>query len=571
MLNINMTMGEAIQSVAEEHPDLQVLVSGETRLSHRQLLGRIDALAGGLAGLGIRHGDKIVTLLPPGPEFVYLFYAAARLGAVIAPLNPEIRPRTLGEVLSDARPQALVTARPVEGELLRQAGGSLRYIIFAGAEEEMRAGKVGADRVPGFSPPLESGEGPGERVGVEFCTLASLLQSGALPRPPVSVAPADLMALLYTSGTTGKPKATMHTHRSLLSAVVATIKVRELWMRPSSLRTVLEVARALARYRARLMRSIGRPQTFLSTVGWQTITGVHLMLQGTLMGDRLVVLAQFHPQKALELVQTERVTVLIAVPAAFQAMLALPDFDRYDTSSLLVCGTGTAPCPPVLGHEIQRRFKCGLYIGFGMTEAAGGVAVSSLADSDEQQAETVGRPLPGVNIRIVDDQRRDLPQGQVGELAVRSEGVMQGYYQAPELTAQVIDADGWYYTGDLVVLDEKGYLRVVGRKKDLIIRGGQNIYPAEIESYLETHPRIREAAVVGVPAVIGEESVWAFIRLKEGAQMTAVEVLNYCRGTLEPYKIPSQVRFLDRFPEAETGKPQKYVLRTMAMNERKGG
>ncbi len=569
MLNIQMTMDQALQSVAEEHPNLEVLVSGETRLTHRQLLQRIDSLAGGLAALGVRPGDKVVVLLPPGPEFVYLFFALARLGAVIAPLNPEIRLRTLGDVLSDARPQALVTARSIEDEALQQACGSLRYIIYAGAGEELYRASNARE---GISPSPESGEGPGERGlnAASTLTLSSLMESGA-PTPPTSASPTDLVALLYTSGTTGKPKATMHTHRSLLAAVVATIRVREVWMRPSSFKTVVEVARALARYRARLMRSIGRPQTFLSTVPWQTITGVHLMLQGTLMGDRLVVLPQFHPQKALELVQQERVTILLAVPAAFQAMLALPDFERYDTSSLLVCGTGTAPCPPVLGHEIQRRFKCGLYIGFGMTEAAGGVAVSSLADSTEQQAETVGRPLPGVNIRIVDEQRRDLPQGQVGELALRSEGVMQGYYQAPELTAQVIDENGWYYTGDLVVLDEKGYLRVVGRKKDLIIRGGQNIYPAEIESYLVTHPKIREAAVVGVPAVIGEESVWAFIRLKDGAQMTALEVLNYCRGTLEPYKIPSQVRFLERFPEAETGKPQKYILRTMATSEQKGG
>jgi fatty-acyl-CoA synthase len=241
--------------------------------------------------------------------------------------------------------------------------------------------------------------------------------------------------------------------------------------------------------------------------------------------------------------------------------------DRYDTSSLLVCGTGTAPCPPALGYQIQQRFKCALYIGFGMTEAAGGIAVSSMSDSDALQAETVGRPLPGVDIRIVDDQRRDLPVGQVGELAVHSDGVMQGYFQAPELTAEVIDKDGWYYTGDLVTMDEKGYLRVVGRKKDMIIRGGQNIYPAEIEGYLVTHPKIQEVAVVGVPSPVGGESVWAFIRPAEGVDLTAIEILNYCRGTLEPFKIPSQVRFLKQFPLAETGKPRKFELRAMAIKE----
>jgi acyl-CoA synthetase (AMP-forming)/AMP-acid ligase II len=171
----------------------------------------------------------------------------------------------------------------------------------------------------------------------------------------------------------------------------------------------------------------------------------------------------------------------------------------------------------------------------------------------------------------VDEQRRDLPAGEVGELAVRGDGVMRGYYQAPELTAEVLDERGWLYTGDLATIDRKGYLRIVGRKKDLIIRGGQNIYPAEIESFLDSHPMIGEVAVVGVPAAVGGESVWAFVRLKEGARMTVQEVLDYCRGTLEPYKIPSQVRFLREFPQAEPGKSQKFMLRAMAVQEMKGG
>jgi acyl-CoA synthetase (AMP-forming)/AMP-acid ligase II len=351
---------------------------------------------------------------------------------------------------------------------------------------------------------------------------------------------------------------------------VASLKVRELWSRPSNLRTAVQVAKAVARYGGRLLRSIGRPQTFLSTVGWHTITGLHVMLQGLLMGDRLVVMPRFQPRAALELVAQERVTVIVAVPMAYQIMLGLPDLDRYDTSSLLVCGTGAAPCPPSLAQEIRRCFGCAVYIGFGMTESAGGIACGSMADSNAQQNETVGRPMPGIDVRIVDEQRQDLPPGQVGELVVRGDGVMQGYYQAPELTAEVID-DGWLYTGDLATIDEKGYLRIVGRKKDLIIRGGQNIYPQEIESYLAGHPSIAEVAVVGVPAALGGESVWAFVRLAAGAEMTAPEVLAYCREALESYKIPSQVRFVSEFPRTDTGKPLKFELRDMALQEPKGG
>lgn len=538
MLNTKMTMGEAIRQMCLQRSDQEELVCGSTRLTYPQLLARIDNLSHGLSGLGVRKGDRVAALLPPGPEFVYLFFALAQLGAVVLPLNPQIRERGLSDVLGDAQPLALVTAQPLEAGFLRQAAGPRHIILTDGAGDDL--------------------------------TLGKLMQVEAPGPPQVTVEPGDLLALLYTSGTTGRPKATMHTHRSLIAPVVASLKVRELWSRPSNLRTVVEVARAMARYRTRLLHSIGRPQTLLSTVGWHTITGLHVMLQGLLMGDRLVVMPAFRPQEALELVQQERVTVFVGVPMAYQVMLRLPDLDRYDTSSLLVCATGGAPCPPSLAREIQQRFNCATYLGFGMTEAAGGIACSSLSDSDAQQTETVGRPMPGIDVKIVDEGRHDLPPGQVGELAVRGEGVMLGYYQAPELTSEVIDETGWLYTGDLAMIDGKGYLHIVGRKKDVIIRGGQNIYPAEIESYLATHPQIGEAAVVGVPAAVGWESVWAFIRLVEGADMTAQMVLNYCREALEPYKIPSQVRFVNELPRAEAGKSQKFELRFMALQELKG-
>jgi len=285
----------------------------------------------------------------------------------------------------------------------------------------------------------------------------------------------------------------------------------------------------------------------------------------------LVVLAHFGPRTMMRLIEQERVTIVLGVPMVFQVLLSLPDFDRYDTSSLLICGTGAAPCPPQLAREIQRRFGCAVHIGFGATETGGGIAVTSLADSAARQAETVGRPLPGMEVKIVDEARRPLPPGAVGELAVRSDSIMLGYYRAPELTAEVLDAEGWYYTGDLAVLDEDGYLRIVGRKRDLIIRGGQNIFPQEIEHYLVAHPKIREAAVVGVPSPLGGESVVAFVIPEAGAALTPQDVLEYCRAGLEAYQIPAQVRLVDDFPRAATGKPQKHLLRAQAMADLEGG
>jgi acyl-CoA synthetase (AMP-forming)/AMP-acid ligase II len=539
-----MTMADALRQTVESHPGQEAFVCGDVRHSYAQLLDRVESLAHGLHGLGLDEGDRVTALLHPGPEFVYLFFAVARLGAVIVPLNPQLRSRRLRAVLRDADPVLLVTGRIIGEDTLSRAPG-LRHVVVAGQVEDSGGHRSLKD--------LMAWEGGGEGADLG----------------KIDVTPHDLLALLYTSGTTGTPKGVMHSHRSLIAPVAATLKVRKLWQRPS-LRMLGKQIKALARHQERLLRVAGGPQTFLSTTGWYTITGLEVMLQGLLMGDRLVVMPRFHPRRALELVERERVTVLVAVPTAYQVMLRMEGFDEHDTSSLIVCGTGAAPCPPHLAREIEARFGCAVHIGFGATETGGGVAVSDLADSNEQRTETVGRPLSQTEVKIVDEHGRERPPGEVGELLCRSEGIMLGYYGDPDMTAEVMDEDGWYHTGDLAMMDEDGYLRIVGRKKNMIIRGGQNIYPAEIENYLTAHPKIREAAVVGVPATVGGESVWAFIILEEGAEMDPHEVKGYCRDALEPHKIPSQVRFAADFPRASTGKPQKFRLRARALREKNG-
>jgi acyl-CoA synthetase (AMP-forming)/AMP-acid ligase II len=329
------------------------------------------------------------------------------------------------------------------------------------------------------------------------------------------------------------------------------------------------LVRVLARYGTRLLQAAGRQQTMLSPMGMHGISGVEIMLQCLLMGDRLVLMSRFHPLELLQLVERERVTVLIAVPMTFAVLMRLRDLDRYDTSSLIICATGSAPCPAELAREVRERFGCAVHIGFGTTELAGGVSATSIEDTDERQAETVGQPMPGMEMKVVGEDGLELPAGEVGELICRGESVMLGYYRAPEATAQVVDEEGWYHTGDLATMDEQGYLRIVGRKKDMIIRGGQNIYPAEIEAYLRQHESIHEAAVVGVPAVVGGEAVWAFLILEEGEgkQVTTQDVLEHCRAGMEAYKIPNQVRFVADFPRTAAGKPQKYKLRPAALKE----
>ncbi len=527
-----MTMGEALRRVAEGRLGQEALICGEARVTYGQLLKRVEALATGLCARVVRKGDRVVVLLPPGVGFVTLFFAVADLGAVIVPLNPQARQHTLEEVLADAAPAVVVTPHSLEGA----------------AREASRAG-------------IEWVEVMGDG------SLARAVAEGRYYERQGQVGAGDLLALLYTSGTTGKPKGTMHSHRSLIAPVAASVKLRELWLRRPNLKTVGQMAVALGRYRQRLLRAIGKPQTFLSTTGWHTITGLEVMLQALLMGDRLVIMPRYHPRQALELVERERVTILVAVPTAFKVMVGMQAVEQYDTSSLLICGTGAAPCPAELAHEIRERFGCAVHIGFGATETGGGISATSIADSAARQAETVGQPMPGMEVKVVDGARRELPRGAVGELACRSDSVMLGYYGAPEATAEVLDEEGWYYTGDLARMDEAGYIHIVGRKRDVIIRGGQNIYPAEIEAYLAGHDQIREAAVVGVPAAVGGEEAWAYLILEEGAEMTAREVVEHCRAALESYKIPSQVRFVADFPRSETGKAQKFRLREQALGQ----
>ncbi|MDI7275123.1 MAG: class I adenylate-forming enzyme family protein [Anaerolineae bacterium] len=540
MLTSAMTLDQAFALRAREHPDREALVCGQDRVTYGDLSARAQALASGLQRLGVGGGDRVVSLLPPGWHFAVLFLALARLGAVAVPVNPQFRQRLLEHIVREAEPAVAVVAAEGTAEnlstiraMLREAAPVCRLIV-AGA---------GVD---------------------DALSLSDLMAAPAAPLAPTPAAPDDLVAILYTSGTTGLPKGVMHSHRGLISPVVASLRLRRMWLRKPTPAQLARMAGLLARYGTRLLQAAGRPQTFLTAIGGHAIAGIEAMLQALLMGDRLVLMPRFHPVEALRLIERERVTVLIAPPLALSLLVRLRDLERYDLSSLLICGTGSAPCPAELARQVQERFGCAIHIGYGTTEVGGGISATSVEDSAERQAETVGRAMSGMEVRVVDEERRPLPPGQVGELACRSESRMLGYYRAADLTQEVLDEEGWYYTGDLAVMDEQGFIRIVGRKKDLIIRGGQNIYPEEIEQFLARHERIREAAVVGVPGPSGDERVWAYVLPEEGGELSAQEVLQYCRTGLEAFKIPDQVRLVSELPRSGLGKVQKTALRAMA-------
>ncbi len=575
MISTTMTLDQALRTQASAYARREALVCGADRLTYGELAARAEALAGGLHGLGVGAGDRVALLLPPGWRFVALFFGLARLGAVAVPINPQLRQRHLARIVADLQPAVVVTTSgeglaerwAVVVAVVRAAAPMCRLVV---AEEEKAPALPGeGSGQVGTPAPQAAGSGGGSGHAAQGAlAFADLMAGGPLATSlPGPAGPDSLAAILYTSGTTGAPKGVMHSHRGLIAPVVASTRLRRMWLRQPTPAQLARMAGLLARYGLRLLQAAGRPQTFLTSVGGHAIAGIEIMLQALLMGDRLILMPRFHPVETLRLIERERVTILVAPPLALSVLVRMEGLKRYDLSSLLIVGTGSAPCPPELARSVQERLGCAIHIGYGMTEIGGGISATSVEDSAARQAETVGRPMAGMEVRIVDDARRPLAPGEVGELAVRGESRMLGYFRAPELEREALDAEGWYYTGDLAFVDEEGYIHIVDRKKDTIIRGGQKIYPAEVEQFMAGCPGIREVAVVGVRGPTGDERVWAFVVGEEGAALDARAVLDYCRGTLEAWKVPDQVRLVPELPHSALGKVDRAALRALAAGE----
>jgi len=283
-------------------------------------------------------------------------------------------------------------------------------------------------------------------------------------------------------------------------------------------------------------------------------------------GRVLVHRERFVPSDVLAMIEREKVNVMVLPPVLAKMLVQHPDVDKYDLSSLIYISLGASPVPPSLVDEMLDRIGCPVMIGYGVTELVGGPArTNPFADSRKNLRETVGRTVTGFEIRVVDANRQPVPVGEVGELALRGAPKALGYYKAEELTTTSFDEDGWYYSGDLGTVDKDGYYRIVGRVKDMIIRAGQNIYPAELENVLVKHPKIKQASVIGVPDALAGEKVLAYIIPAEGAELTQVDVLNYCRENMAPYRVPGNVFFVDEFPLNASGKVLKRVMREEAI------
>jgi acyl-CoA synthetase (AMP-forming)/AMP-acid ligase II len=393
--------------------------------------------------------------------------------------------------------------------------------------------------------------------------LQVLLEKAEVKDEYHRVQPGDLAALIYTSGTTGAPKGSMHSHRTLLFPLTLDTLTRP------SLKTLIRMVRRFGfGYFKRTLSVVGKPIKLLYTTPPYAGAGMTVVVNFILSGRTIVIQENFSTTEAIKIIEKEKVNIFGATPALMTLMLRDSEIKTHDLSSIIYMICAAASVSPALVREIKKVVGTPTMIGYGCTEVVGGPTVTDpFTDSEKALQETVGKVTGGYEVKIVDEDRTPVPTHQVGEIALRSGSVMLGYYKAEELTREVIDEAGWYYTGDLGTMDEDGYLRIVGRVKEMIIRAGQNIYPAELESILIKHPKVDAVSVVGIPDDIAGEKVLAFVIPGVGEKLNKIEVMEFCRENLAPYKVPHDVRFMEELPMNPSGKVLKRVLREQVLAE----
>jgi fatty-acyl-CoA synthase len=515
------TIGAAFERVAAEHAGREALVDVPTgrRWTYAQLDHDVDKIALGLMQRDIGKGDRIGLWATNVPEWTLVQLATAKVGAVLVNVNPAYRTHELAYVLRQSGCRMLIAQVEVKGASYVDMVDSIRGEL----PDLQQAVYLGT---PDWEA-LAQGAGP---------DVSALRQRSA------QLAASDPINIQYTSGTTGFPKGATLSHHNILNNGYFTGEG--------------------CGYTEQDRVCI--PVPFYHCFG---------MVLGNLgaitHGATMIIPAQsFDPAATLRAVQDERCTSLYGVPTMFIAELALPDFAEYDLSSLRTGIMGGSPCPVEVMKKVIADMGCAqVTICYGMTETSPVSTQTRLDDDITRRTSTVGIVHPHVEIKIVDPGSGDtVPPGIPGEFCTRGYSVMIGYWNDPQKTAEAIDADGWMHTGDLAAMDEDGYVNVVGRVKDMVIRGGENVYPREIEEFLFTHPDVADAQVIGVPDSKYGEELCAWIRLREGADATGEAIRDYCRGKLAHFKIPRYVQFVDEFPMTVTGKIRKVEMREVSID-----
>jgi fatty-acyl-CoA synthase len=537
---IEGTIGEALAAAARTWPDVEALVSvaQNLRLTYAELLARVDALACGFLRLGLEPGDRIAIWSPNKAEWTLTQYAAARCGLILVTINPAYQAAELDYTLNKVGVRALVAAEAFKASRYCEMTEALAPEIAASTPGRLRTA-----RVPSLEMVIQI-DGT-RRPG--WLAFAELAQGGGADAGGLEAVARELRAddpinIQFTSGTTGSPKGATLSHRNILN-------------------NGYFVGRAIG---------LSAGDRVCAPVPLYHCFGMVMANLACLTHGATVIYPSegFEPLAALQTVASERCTALYGVPTMFIAELAEPGFASFDLSTLRTGIMAGSPCPiEVMRQVIDKMGMEGVTIAYGMTETSPVSLQTAMDDPVDKRVSTVGRVQPHVEVKIVDEAGATVPRGTPGEICTRGYSVMLGYWDDPEKTAQVLDVEGWMHTGDLGVLDDEGYCRIVGRIKDMVIRGGENIYPREVEEFLYSHPAIEDVQVVGLPDDRFGEELCAWVRLKPGASAAEEEIRVFCRGQIAHYKIPRYVRFVDSFPMTVTGKVQKYLIRQAMIEE----
>jgi fatty-acyl-CoA synthase len=520
----DLTVGALLTRLARDLPDHEALVhAGGSRLTFSQLEAEARTIARGLVASGVERGERVVVWATNVPEWIVLQFALAKIGAILVTANTSLRSRDIDYLLRQSEAATIVTIR------------GFRDVSYVDALTEIGA-------LHGVLPALRRlvyiGDDPPD----------GYLPYGALRRRAGAISEADLDAygrsiglddvinMQYTSGTTGFPKGVMLTSRNIVN-------------NGHALGSVLAFTPA-----DRLCLCVPLFHCFGCVIG---------VLGAYTHGATLCVVEFFDPRRVLELIHTERCTALYGVPTMFIVELECPEFARYDLTSLRTGVMAGALCPEALMRRVMTDMHVPeITIAYGMTESSPGITITPRDATVAQRSQTVGTVLPELDVKIVDPASgAERPRGARGELCCRGYNVMKGYYNNPEATRAAVDADGWLHTGDEASIDDDGFVRITGRIKDLIIRGGENIAPKEIEDRLRQHPAVSDAYVYGVPDAFFGEAVAAAVRVRPDVAATSDQMIAWCAATLAKFKVPKHVRFVTEFPMTASGKIQKYKLR----------
>ncbi len=547
-IETHSTIGDILDFQAERFPDREALVhvAAGDRYTYQSFHAEVQRVARGLMSLGIGKGHHVGIWATNYTEWLLTQYATAKIGAVLVTVNPAYRTHELAYLLEQAQLNTLVIIGRFRTSDYAAMVNELVPELRDSAVGELQAGQFPHLRHVIFVPPQDNRAEPtpaGMWRWDDLYSRAETVSAQQLRTRQADCDPDDVINIQYTSGTTGNPKGAMLTHQNLVS-------------------NALYVGDAMEMTEAdRLCIPVPFYHCFGCVMG---------SLACVTHGSTMVIPSEyFDPLQTLRSLESENCTAVHGVPTMFIAQLGHPDFAQFDLGSLRTGVMAGSPCPiEVMREVIDRMGADRITIAYGQTEASPVITQTLADDSIERRVSTVGKVLPGVEVRLIDPETgTEVDVGEQGELQSRSSMVMTGYFNMPEATADAIDDDGWLHTGDLATVDADGYYKITGRLKDMIIRGGENIYPREIEEFLYTHPQIADVQVIGVPDERFGEEVMAWVMLRPDADATPDAIREYCRGRIAHYKVPRYVKIAEEFPMTVTGKIQKFRMREMAVEE----